>query len=213
MNIEALRGRLGYQVALLGGVVLLATTLLSQAHHLTAASIAAAEARDLQASLAQVLPAGSFDNELAQDFLDIEGAQGPVRVYRARQGGRVVAVVMQLVAPNGYAGPIELVMGVDKDGQVLGVRVLKHKETPGLTDQIDAGKGDWIFSFNGKDLGHPPPERWAVKKDGGDFDQFTGATITPRAIVGVLKGGLELFAAQRARLLDEAPATPEGQAS
>ncbi|MEW6765221.1 MAG: electron transport complex subunit RsxG [Pseudomonadota bacterium] len=211
MKLESLRGNLIYQVALLGVVALLASTLLSQADQLTGADIAAAEARDLQVSLAQVLPEGSFDNALAEDSLLLEGARGPVRVYRARLEGRLTAVVMQLTA-IGYGGPIDLVMGIDPEGQVLGVRVLKHKETPGLADQIETAKGRWIFSFDGKFLGDPPAEDWAVKKDGGVFDQFTGATITPRAIVGALRQGLELFAAERGRLFG-ASETQAGEVS
>lgn len=206
LKLSELRDTLGYQIALLGLVALLASLLLTQASALTRADIAAAEARDLQVSLAQVLPEGSFDNALAQDTMQLDTPQGAVTVFRARLKGRVTAVVMKL-SPIGYAGPIDLVMGVDADGKVLGVRVLKHKETPGLADQIETSKGRWIFSFDGKSLGNPPLKDWAVKKDGGVFDQFTGATITPRAIVGALKRGLELSAKEHERLFD---AKPEG---
>jgi electron transport complex protein RnfG len=204
IRLNALRDTLGYQIALLGLVALLASLLLTQASALTHNAIAAAESRDLQTSLAQVLPQGSFDNALAEDTLMLDSPQGPIKVFRARLHGQVTAVVMKL-SPIGYAGPIDMVMGVDADGKVLGVRVLKHKETPGLADQIETSKGRWIFSFDGKSLGNPPPKDWAVKKDGGIFDQFTGATITPRAIVGGLKHGLELFASEHARLFDSTP--------
>ena len=205
LNLATLRDTLGYQIALLGAVALLASLLLTQASQLTHADIAAAEARDLQVSLSQVLPEGSFDNALAEDTLMLDSPQGPIKVFRARLHGKVTAVVMKL-SPIGYAGPIDLVVGIDADGKVLGVRVLKHKETPGLADQIETSKGRWIFSFDGKSLLDPAPKDWAVKKDGGVFDQFTGATITPRAIVGALKRGLELFAKEHDRLFD--PANP-----
>jgi electron transport complex protein RnfG len=107
------------------------------------------------------------------------------------------------VAGNGYAGRIVCMMGVDKDGHVLGVRIIKHKETPGLGDKIEPDKSDWIHAFEGKFLGDPPAEKFAVKKDGGVFDQFAGATITPRGVVKAVKGGLEFFAREKARLLDE----------
>jgi len=98
---------------------------------------------------------------------------------------------------QGYGGAIRVLLGVDKDGRILGARVLAHTETPGLGDKIEVDRDDWILDFDGKSLGEPPPERWAVKKDGGDFDQFSGATITPRAVVKSVKQGLELFAAHR----------------
>jgi electron transport complex protein RnfG len=94
-------------------------------------------------------------------------------------------------------------MGVSRDGQLLGVRVLSHRETPGLGDKIEAAKATWIHAFEGKSLASPPPDKWAVKKDGGAFDQFSGATITPRAVVRAVKDGLELFARERPRLLGE----------
>ena len=101
---------------------------------------------------------------------------------------------------SGYAGEIRLMMGVDASGKVLGVRVLAHKETPGLGDKIEVKKGDWIERFSGLSLGNPPVERWKVKKDGGQFDQFAGATITPRGVVAAIRRGLEFFSANRDRL-------------
>ena len=106
------------------------------------------------------------------------------------------------VAERGYAGDIVVLMAVDKDGKMLGARVLKHVETPGLGDKIEVAKAPWIKSFDGKSLGDPAPEKWAVKKDNGIFDQFAGATITPRAVVKSVKGGLEFFAAHRAEILE-----------
>jgi electron transport complex protein RnfG len=103
---------------------------------------------------------------------------------------------------NGYAGAVECIMGVDRTGRITGVRVIKHRETPGLGDKIEAVKSRWIFAFEGKYLGDPPAEKWAVKKDGGVFDQFAGATITPRGVVKAVKGGLEFFEQNRAQLLD-----------
>jgi electron transport complex protein RnfG len=200
MNFEALRAKLAYQTLLLGSVVLLTSAALALASRTTEADIQAAAARDLQASLAQVLP-GQYDNDLLTDTLRLAFDEGPT-VYRARRAGRVEAVVFQTVA-RGYAGPIVCIMGVSRDGQLLGVRVLKHRETPGLGDKIEAAKDDWIHAFEGKSLGSPAPDKWAVRKDGGAFDQFSGATITPRAVVRAVKDGLELFARERLRLLGE----------
>jgi electron transport complex protein RnfG len=200
------RDGVAYQAGLLGLVALVASAALALAAHHTRAPIAAAEARDLEASLSQVLPANFSDNALATDTLLVTDADGaPVKVYRARKSGLVQGVIYQ-VSGKGYAGPIALVMGVDRDGTLLGVRVTKHSETPGLGDKIDAAKSDWIHSFDGKSLAQPPTSRWAVKKDGGEFDQFTGATITPRAVVKAVKQGLAFFASHRAELVDEKPA-------
>ena len=205
MNLESLRDKLGYQGALLAVAALITSAALALASRATGPAIAAAEAHDLQQSLSQVLP-GRYDNDLLKDSVLLPGPDGEVTVYRARRAGKVEAVVFQVVG-KGYAGRIVCMMGVDKDGHVLGVRVIKHAETPGLGDKIEPAKADWIHAFEGKFLGDPPAEKFAVKKDGGVFDQFAGATITPRAVVKAVKGGLEFFSHEKARLLDEAPAS------
>lgn len=202
MRLEELRTKLGYQGLLLGGVALLTSVLLSFFSQATEADIEAAEAADLKASLSQVLP-GEYDNDLLKDTVTLPGKDGEVLVYRARRAGKVEAVVYR-VTGHGYAGNILCVMGVSSAGKILGVRVLSHKETPGLGDKIEPAKADWIHSFEGKYLGDPPLEKWAVKKDGGIFDQFAGATITPRGVVTAVKGGLEFFDARKAQLLGEA---------
>lgn len=201
MNLKKLRGELYYQTALLGGVVLVMTAALAFADKMTAGDIAAAQARDMQQSLTQVLP-GEYDNDLLKDTLQLDGPNGEVTVYRARRAGRVEAVVFK-VSGSGYAGPIDCMMGIDRNGHITGVRVIKHKETPGLGDKIEPAKGHWIYEFEGKYLGDPPAEKWAVKKDGGVFDQFAGATITPRGVVKAVKGGLDFFDKQRSKLLDD----------
>ena len=201
MNLDALRAQLSYQTLLLGSVVLLTSGALAVASRSTDADIQAAAARDLQASLAQVLP-GQYENDLLKDTVMIAAPDGDVTVYRARRAGKVEAVVYQTVA-RGYAGPIVCIMGVTREGQLLGVRVLKHTETPGLGDKIEPAKDHWIYEFEGKSLGAPPADKWAVKKDGGVFDQFAGATITPRAVVRAVKSGLELFAREKSRMLGE----------
>lgn len=202
MKLEELRNRLGYQGLLLGGAALLTSAALALASRATEADIKAAEAADLKQSLAQVLP-GEFENDLLQDTVTLPGKSGDVLVYRGRRAGKVEAVVYRVIG-NGYAGNIVCVMGVSREGKVLGVRVVKHAETPGLGDKIEPAKADWIHSFEGKWLGDPPLERWAVKKDGGVFDQFAGATITPRGVVNAVKGGLEFFDIHKEQLLDEA---------
>jgi len=201
MDLDSLRGKLSYQGLLLGGTALITSAALALASKATTPAIEAAAAADLKQSLTQVLP-GQYDNDLLQDTLELPGADGvSVKVYRARHGKQVDAVVFQVVG-RGYAGPIVCMMGVDRDGKVLGVRVLKHTETPGLGDKIEPTKADWIHSFKGKFLGDPPADKFAVKKDGGVFDQFAGATITPRGVVKAVKGGLEFFQHEKGKLLD-----------
>lgn len=206
------RDRLSYQPLSLGVVALATSAALVIANDRTLPLIAAAEERDLQASLSQVLPAGHAANDLLKDTVTLAGADGkPVTVYRSRGNGdgRVNGAVFR-VSARGYAGEIAVLMAVDVDGAVLGARVVRHQETPGLGDKIEAAKSPWIDSFKGKSLDAPAPARWAVKKDGGDFDQFAGATITPRAVVKAVRGGLEFYAGHREEIL--APAAPMGAA-
>ncbi len=193
MNLSAWKEKLGYHGVLLGLVGLAASGALATADHFTHHEIEAAEARDLQASLKQVLPEGFADNDLLKDTVRLKKADGSeVTVYRARSGGEAKGAVFQ-VASRGYAGDVVALMGVDTQGKILGVRVIKHMETPGLGDKIEIAKAKWILSFDGKSLGNPPPERFGVKKDGGIFDQFAGATITPRAVAKAVREGLEFY--------------------
>ncbi len=206
MNLAEMRGMLAYPGVVLGAIGLLTSGALALADRATQADIQAAQEQDMKQSLTQVLP-GKYDNDLLKDTVTLPGPDGDVTVYRARRAGRVVAVVFKVQA-RGYAGPVVSMMSVDRDGTVLGVRVIKHSETPGLGDKIEPAKSNWIYSFEGKSLGEPPPEKFAVKKDGGDFDQFAGATITPRAVVKSVKGGLEFFAKEKSHLLEDAGAAP-----
>lgn len=201
MALDNLRGKLAYQGALLAAVTMVTGGTLALADHATKDAIEAAKERDMKQSLTQVLP-GQYDNDLLKDTVVLPGPEGDVTVYRARKAGKVEAVVFQVQA-IGYAGPVVSMMSVDRDGHILGVRVIQHKETPGLGDKVEPAKTNWIHGFEGKFLGDPPPEKFAVKKDGGVFDQFAGATITPRAVVKSVKGGLEFFAREKGRLLDD----------
>jgi len=200
MNFESFREKIGYQPILLGTFALLASGALAWSSSATGPAIAAAEAKDLRDSLSEVLPQGFADNDFLKDTLEIERNGKPVVIYRARQGGVVKGAVFK-TAERGYTTDIQVLMAVDADGKTLGVRVLKHAETPGLGDKIEIKKDNWIKSFDGKSLGDPAPEKWAVKKDGGIFDQFAGATITPRAVVKAVKGGLEFFSANKQQIL------------
>lgn len=202
------RQSVGYPVALLGGVALLVSAVIGIADALTRADIARRQLEDLQATLRQVVPARYYDNDLVRDVVTVRDGERSVPVYRARRAGAVRAVSFQVSAPGYGNTAMRIILGVDRDGALLGVRVVSHSETPGLGDKIETRRSDWIRSFDGRSLNDPPPAGWGVKKDGGVFDQFTGATITPRSVVRAVKGGLEFFAAHRAELLDELAALP-----
>jgi len=174
-------------------------------HDQTAPVIAEQERAALGQRLAAVLPPG-YDNDpaaepraLAPDPL----LGGVATVYVARKAGQVHGLAFAVATLRGYSGAIRLLVGVDRHGQISGVRVIAHKETPGLGDPIEVEKSDWILGFNGRSLTDPGPKGWAVKKDGGVFDQFTGATITPRAVVSAVRDTLTYFEAHRAELLEE----------
>lgn len=160
----------------------------------TADRIAQNEREALLRQLHALVPADSIDNDILQDTAVIRApewmGQENTLVYLGRKGGNPVAAVFTPIVPDGYSGPIKLLVAVRHDGTLGGVRVVSHKETPGLGDQVEERKSDWIYSFSGKSLGNPPLDQWKVKRDGGYFDQFTGATITPRSIVHAVKNTL-----------------------
>ncbi len=148
--------------------------------------------------LNMILPASSYDNNLLKDTLllppdSLLGITESATAYRARKQGKPVAIVLPAVAPNVYNGPIHMLVGINHDGSVAGVRVVRHRETPGLGDAIEADRSDWILGFIGKSLLEPASKQWKVKRDGGAFDQFTGATITPRAVVKAVHSALLYF--------------------
>jgi electron transport complex protein RnfG len=193
---------------LLGGFALLSLGLVALVHDRTEQRIAANERAVLLHTLEILVPPDRFDNDILGDTLTVSdpalGSTQPVAVYRARKNGQPVAAVLSATAPDGYNGAIRLLLAIQADGTLMGVRVLSHNETPGLGDAIEIGKSRWILGFAGRSLNNPPAGCWAVKKDGGDFDQFTGATITPRAVVQAVYGTLEFFRA-RGRSLFDAP--------
>jgi electron transport complex protein RnfG len=192
--------------AILAGFAVAGAGLVAVTADATRERIAANERAYLLRSLNDVVPASAYDNDLFTDTIEVRdpellGTEEPVTAYRARRGGRPVAVVLNVVAPDGYSGPIRLIVGIDADGALTGVRVVSHRETPGLGDDIEVERSDWILGFDGKRLDSLAPKEWAVKRDGGHFDQFTGATVTPRAVVKAVHNALIYFGANRERLL------------
>jgi electron transport complex protein RnfG len=174
---------------------LIGTALVVYTFDNTRERIAANERATLLRKLHQLITPKQHDNVLLEDTLLVTdktllGTSKPVTVYRARKAAQPVALVITPVAPDGYSGSIKLLVGINVDGTLSGIRVVAHRETPGLGDAIDETRSNWIHIFDNRSLGDPPLARWGVKKDGGDFDQLTGATITPRAVVKAVRQAL-----------------------
>jgi Na+-translocating ferredoxin:NAD+ oxidoreductase subunit G len=187
---------------ILGAFCLGFGTLLVMTNGFTKDDIALRAIEDRQNSLAQVIPDSIHDNNLATDTLTLKNDQGTeVVAYVATKEGKVTGVAFETSSP-GYSGAIKVMLGVDPEGKILGARVLAHKETPGLGDKIEVKKGDWILRFTGLSIGNPPLDKWKVKKDGGQFDQFAGATITPRAVVKAIREGMQFFDANKAKIME-----------
>ena len=206
-NLARLRPKLEFQTGILAGFALLASVLLGVTNCSTEDTIQQRLNEDLIKSLEEVVPASLHDNDMLRDTLTIPSADFNIgaketTVYLAKKSGKVTAVCFKFIAPDGYSGAINMIMGVDREGNILGVRVLSHKETPGLGDKIEVAKSDWILNFAGRSLDNLTPAQWAVKKDGGVFDQFAGATITPRKSVQATYRGLQLFKAHQAQLIN-----------
>lgn len=163
--------------------------------------IASREHTLLLEKLHRLIPVQRHDNDLAADFILVTdsrlGGTKPRAIYRARKQQQPIACIINSSAPNGYSGNIELLIAINVDGSLAGVRVTQHRETPGLGDLIDENKSRWIFQFDGKSLRQPAEPQWKVRKDKGEFDQLTSATITSRAVVKAVYNTLVYFSQQR----------------
>ncbi|MGU5595674.1 electron transport complex subunit RsxG [Aeromonas sanarellii] len=191
------------------------TAMVVLTNELTRDRIAHQQQLEQLRTLGALLPEGSYDNDLvascklvrSREYL---GSDQPMPLYTATLKGEHTGYALETVAPDGYSGAIRMVVGTDAKGAISAVRVLTHKETPGLGDKIELKKSNWIDSFVGRTLNAENEASWAVKKDGGEFDAFTGATITPRAVVKAVKN-LLLLQQEHPELLRGAPscdATP-----
>jgi electron transport complex protein RnfG len=185
---------------------LVGTAMLAFTHDHTEPVISRSQQAEKLALINQVLPASLYDNDLLATQRsvppdDLLGTRQPSAMWIARRAGAVSGVVLEAIAPDGYSGDIALLIGIGIDGNVTGVRVTAHHETPGLGDYIDRAKSAWIDQFLGKSLTNPEPKHWKVAKDGGTFDARAGATITPRAVVKAVRNALDYFARHRAALL------------
>ncbi|MDP2179825.1 electron transport complex subunit RsxG [Methylicorpusculum sp.] len=181
----------------LGAFSILGLGLVALISSATADKISMNERQSLLQGLKQLVPENLYDNDIVADQILVKDLNSHVKtpsaIYRARKNGQPVAAVITAIAPDGYNGDIKLLVGILEDGTLSGVRVVGHKETPGLGDKIESSRSDWILSFSGKSLINLTDQEWAVKRDGGVFDQFAGATITPRAVVNKVKLTLQYF--------------------
>lgn len=187
------------------GLFAIATVgLVAVLQQATAGRIANAEREAQVRALSEILPQGSYDNHLLDNSIQLHdpllGSKSPQTAYIALKDGKPSAIILRATAPDGYSGAIQLLIGIQADGRLAGVRVLNHRETPGLGDKIELAKSSWIRSFDGRSLSNHAEDGWAVKKDRGAFDQFAGATITPRAVVKAVHKALQYFDANQQQL-------------
>ncbi|MDX2463274.1 MAG: electron transport complex subunit RsxG [Porticoccus sp.] len=195
---------------ILGLFALITAALLAVTHEGTKERIADAKREVAKRALLEIVPLERHNNDVLIDTLEIPSEYFPVLGIKsgdiniARDGNKLVAVIVPAIAPDGYSGDIQMIIGINVDGTIAGVRVISHNETPGLGDKVDIKKNNWILGFNGKSLTNPKPKDWKVKKDKGSFDQFTGATITPRAVVKQVLKTLQYYKEDKERLLKAA---------
>ncbi|MEY3884767.1 MAG: hypothetical protein RIS87_542 [Pseudomonadota bacterium] len=183
----------------------LGTALLAYVFEITRAPIEASEAEARLALFKQILPENSYDNNLLKQTIEIApnvllGNHRPTEANIAILNNKMVAVILEALAHDGYSGDIKLLIAIRENGSISGVRVLTHKETPGLGDYIDVAHGQWIKLFNDESLAKTPAKQWQVKKDGGKFDYMVGATITPRAVVKAVLKAEQYFAMNKEAL-------------
>ncbi|PIE39277.1 MAG: electron transport complex subunit RsxG [Gammaproteobacteria bacterium] len=183
---------------LLGAFATVCTLLITLTWLGTHDHIAAAELQVRRQALLDLIPKGEHANDMLQDTLPAAADGSLLKlkqnrdIYRARNAqGQVIAVILPVRAPDGYSGDINALVAIAADLTVLGVKVISHRETPGLGDKIDTRKSSWIGQFTGKNPNNPAPTQWAVQKDGGSFDQLTGATISSRAVVNAVRDALQ----------------------
>lgn len=189
----------GVTLAVIAGVC---TALVALTYAMTEERIEANEQAWLERSLQPALSGLFFDSGVTESMItippphDLPGSEAAI-VYRVYAEDLPVAALFVVSARDGYAGPIRILVGIDVQGAVTGVHVLEHRETPGLGDRVESGKSEWVHQFDGRSLASPLPAGWAIKRDGGQFDQLTGASVTPRAIVKAIRDTLQYFDVHR----------------
>ena len=204
---------MGFNSIVLALFALVTSLILATTNELTFERIEQSEREAAQRALLEIIPLERHDNDMLMDVQPVPeqfwatlGLKKGGNIHIARDQGQPVAAIIPAVTPKGYSGDISMIIGINFNGSIAGVRVVEHRETPGLGDKVDLKKSDWILSFNGKSLVNPQASGWKVKKEGGDYDQFTGATITPRAVINQVLKALQYFEDDRERLLQLAAA-------
>lgn len=187
---------------------LLTTAGIATTYQNTKDAIAEQERLAQARALLEIMPEDTHNNDMLQDVVALVdsqalGLRSKQTAHLAKIDNATVAVLLPVTARDGYSGDIQLLVGIRSDGQIAGVRVVQHNETPGLGDKVELKKSKWILSFNNTSLNNPSLEAWTVKKDGGHFDSFTGATITPRAVTKAVKNALVYFAEHRDQLIND----------
>lgn len=214
--IRELRQNMLRAARLLGGFAVFGAAVVAGTYGLTRGQIETNERAALVNRLNALVPPTQRDNDIDQDVITVTeptwlGSRKPVRIYRARLRSQPIAAILEAVAPDGYSGPIRLLVAITYDGTIAGVRVLQHRETPGLGDYIEDSKSNWVFSFDSRSLTNPTQSGWKVVKDGGVFDSVTGATITPRAVVKAVNKCLQYFVSHRDTIFVAAATTENTQ--
>ncbi|MGD2119380.1 MAG: electron transport complex subunit RsxG [Chromatiales bacterium] len=192
---------------LLGMFAVIGSALVSFTYLSTADIIAENERQAILKKLYKLVPAESINNDIVSDTVRVSAPEllgaPETTVYLGRKDGEPVAAVFNTISPDGYSGPIVMLVAVMVDGSLGGVRIVSHRETPGLGDKVEEQKSDWVLQFDDKSLSNPARDKWKVKRDGGYFDQFTGATITPRTIVKAVKNTLLYYEKYGAALFEQ----------
>ena len=207
--------RRGATAASIAIAAAIAVAVVALAFRVAAPRIAAQQHAQAVARLTEVLGGLAFDNDPLTDVIEVRdqgllGTDRPLPVHRVRLAGQPVAALIEVLAPGGYGGAIRLQVAVRPDGRVIGVRVLDHHETPGVGDRIEPGRSGWMKQFVDRTLGDPPDARWALRRDGGDYDQLSGATVTSRAVTIAVRDALAWYTLNHAQVFDAPSTLPVG---
>ena len=194
-------------------IAAICTSLVATTHHFTADRIAANNKALLEQSLHPALSDIFYDSGVSESLLvlspphELPGSEEAL-IYRVYAQDEPVAALFVVTARDGFSGPIRILVGVDVAGIVTGVRILRHRETPGLGDKIVVSRSDWVHQFAGRSIRDPAVTEWAIRRDGGQFDQLTGASVTPRAVLKAMRDTLIYFDAHKEEIF-AASATEE----
>ena len=202
-------GSVWKNIAVLGIVALISGITVFTIHSITKGFIAKSESRYAKRFLFQVVPSANYTNDILTDTINIPKKYFSMlgiesgEIHLVKINGRLISIIVPSIAHDGYSGKIKILVGINLDGSIVSVRVVSHKETPGLGDKMEVDKSDWILNFNKKSLKNLESKSWKVKTDGGYFDQFTGATITPNAIIKQVHETLRYYEMDKSRIIKE----------